>query len=99
MLQKRFFKTKDEVEVTFEVANDEIETIALVCDANEWKPVQLKKRKKDGVYYTKMRFPKDGEYQFRYLVNDSQWLNDEAADAYRPNEFGAENSVLLTSES
>jgi hypothetical protein len=98
MLQKRFFKTKDEVEVTFEVANEEIESIALVCEINEWAPVPLTQRKKDGVYYTKMRFPKDGEYLFRYLMNDSVWINDDSADAYRPNEFGAENSVLFTSE-
>ena len=48
---------------------------------------------------SKMRFPTNGEVEFRYLLNDTVWVNDEEADAYRPNEFGEENSILFTSQS
>jgi 1,4-alpha-glucan branching enzyme len=97
MLKKKYFKTKDECEVTFEVENDAAESVTLVSEANGWQPVKMLKRRKDGIYYAKMRLPKDGQFQFRYLVDDQSWINDSAADAYVANEFGGENSVVFTS--
>lgn len=95
MLKKKFFKTKDECEVTFEVAAPEAEEIALVCEHNGWEPIQMK-QVKDGPFRTKLRLPKEGQFQFRYLVDGQNWRNDEAADAYCGNEHGSENSVLST---
>jgi 1,4-alpha-glucan branching enzyme len=97
MLKKKYFKTKDECEVTFEVENDAAQSVALVSEANGWQPVKMRKRRKDGIYYTKMRLPKEGQLQFRYLVDGHNWLNDNAADAYVANEFGGENSVVVAS--
>lgn len=94
MLAKKYFKTKDECEVTFEVATEARE-VALVCEANNWEPVAMK-RAKDGAFRTKVRLPKEGQFQFRYLVDNDSWWNDEAADAYWPNEYGSENSVVFT---
>lgn len=93
MLKKKFLKTKGECEVTFEYATPADE-VALVCEANGWEPVAMKKSK--GAFSTKMRLPMDSEYQFRYLVDGGNWANDEAADAYRPNEHGTTNSVVNT---
>ena len=36
--------------------------------------------------------------QHRYLVDGQMWANDEAADAYAPNEFGSDNSIVNTFE-
>jgi 1,4-alpha-glucan branching enzyme len=96
MINKRYFKTKDECEVTFEFDADAAETVSLVSEANGWQPVEMKKRKKDGVFFTKVRLPKTGDFQFRYLVDGQSWANDSAADAYVRNEFGSENSVVKT---
>ena len=96
MLQKKYFKTKDECEVTFEYESDSAESVAVLSEANGWEPVEMKKRRKDGVFYAKMRMPKDGQYQFRYLVDGQAWVNDTAADAYVPNEHGSENGVVFT---
>jgi 1,4-alpha-glucan branching enzyme len=74
---------------------DGAENVALVCEANGWEPITMKQVKK-GPFRTKVRLPKEGEFQFRYLINAQEWRNDEAADAYRPNEFGEENSVVNT---
>lgn len=97
MLKKRFFKTKDECEVTFEYSNPDAEAVALVCEAEGWEPIAMQQgKKKDSPFKVKVRLPKDGEFQFRYFVNESEWVNDEAADAYWPNEFGETNSVVNT---
>lgn len=95
MLQKKFFKTKNEVEVTFAYDANGAESVALVCEANGWEPVAMK-RSKQGTFQTKVRLPKDGRYQFRYLVDEQKWVNDEAADAYAPNEHGSTNSIVET---
>jgi len=97
MLKKKYFKTKDECEVTFELDSVDAESVALVTEVNGWQPLQMTKRRKDGVYYAKMRLPKESEFQFRYLVDGKSWINDSAADAYASNEFGGENGVIITS--
>jgi 1,4-alpha-glucan branching enzyme len=99
MLKKKYFKTKDECEVTFELEAAEADSVALVSEANGWKPVKMKKRRKDGIYYAKVRLPNESQYQFRYLVDGQSWVNDSAADTYVANEFGGENSVVITSAS
>lgn len=99
MITKKFLKTKDVCEVTFEYANENAAEVALVGDFNEWQPLAMKQAKKAGSpFRVKARMPKNGEYQFRYHVDGTYWANDDGADAYRPNEFGADNSVVNTYE-
>lgn len=93
MLKKRYFKSKDEYEVTFELPSEAQEAV-LVCEANGWEPVAMKKSK--GTFTVKMRMPANGRYQYRYLINNSDWVNDDAADAYVANEHGTHNSVVET---
>ncbi len=99
MLMKKFFKTKNECEVTFVYDNDSASEVALAGDFNNWEPELMKRANKAGSpYRLKVRMPKDGEYQFRYYVDGSYWANDADADAYWPNEFGDTNSVVDTHE-
>lgn len=96
MLKKKYLKTKDEWEVTFEF-DQAADQVALVSESNNWQPINMKQRKKDGVFYTKVRLPKNKRIEYRYLLDQESWQNDSAADAYAPNEFGSENSVVITS--
>lgn len=96
MVSKKFLKTKKEWEITFEYDNDGVEKVALVASANDWKPVEMSKRKKDGIFYTRLRVPSDTDLQFRYLVDGNTWVNDPAADALVPNEHGSQNSAINT---
>lgn len=98
MLIKKYFKTKNECEVSFEFEDEAAETVSLVSEANNWEPQEMPKRKKDGIFTTKMRLPSGGRYQFRYLVNGQTWANDAAADDYVANEYGSKNSVVITSD-
>lgn len=101
VIKKRFFKTKDECEVTFELVLDEMAELkdvtaaVLVCNVNDWQPIPMKKLKK-GPFKARMRFPKDDQFEFRYLLDDQYWVNDDAADDYWPNGLGGQNSVLVT---
>jgi 1,4-alpha-glucan branching enzyme len=95
MIKKKFFKTKQECEVSFELTSEGAEQVELLCESNDWQPIEMKKARKD-TFRTRIRLPSDGRYQFRYLVDRQSWINDEDADAYVPNHFGGEDGVLST---
>lgn len=53
------------------------------------------KRRKNRTFATTIELACGNSYQFRYLINESIWLNDEAVDGYVPTPFGgSDNSVL-----
>jgi 1,4-alpha-glucan branching enzyme len=95
LLAKRPFKTKDEVEVSFELDRPGATTVAWVSEHNGWTPIAMR-RKGKGPFRLKVRLPKGTPIQFRYLIDGITWDNDEAADAYWDNGQGADNSVVLT---
>jgi len=41
---------------------------------------------------------KGQEYQFKYLVDGNNWVNDTEADSLVPSPFGEPNSVVSTIE-
>lgn len=97
MINKHFFKTKNEVEVTFELeAPDASSNVAIVADFLGWQPQPMKKVAKGNTYKFKTRLPKNSEFQFRYLLNDHQWINDPSADRFIPNDFGDDNCLIST---
>lgn len=95
MLNKRFFKTVNECEVTFRVAPEAAGEVVLLTAANNWVPIPMRKGK-TGDFQARVRLPLDQRIEFRYLVDGNRWINDEAADAYASNEHGSENSVVDT---
>lgn len=97
MVSKRFFKTKDEVEVTFVVDTDDVDSAALATDQHDWQPQPMTRTARGkGPFRIRLRFAKNDPVQFRYLLDGSRWENDEAADAYWPNPLGSDNSVVFT---
>ncbi|WP_278405609.1 isoamylase early set domain-containing protein [Pseudoalteromonas ruthenica] len=96
MLKKRFFKTKNEAEVTFEYEHPHAARVALVAEFNQWQPLPMTCSKKGGIFRVKTRLPKNSEFHFRYLIDDQEWDNDHQADAYVANAYGTDNSVVST---
>lgn len=96
VLSKKFFKTKNEAEVTFEYSGSDVESVSLVAEFNDWQPAPMKFVKKDKVFRAKVRLPKGQDFHFRYLINGEEWENDHKADAYVANQFGTDNSVVST---
>ncbi|WMN62161.1 isoamylase early set domain-containing protein (plasmid) [Pseudoalteromonas xiamenensis] len=96
MLTKRFFKTKEEAEVTFEHVCPSAEKVELVAEFTGWEPIEMKYSKKDNLFRLKQRLPIDKAYLFKYLIDGEVWDNDHAADDYIPNDFGTDNSLVNT---
>jgi 1,4-alpha-glucan branching enzyme len=97
MLKKRFLKSKSTCQVTFELPQEiTAKEVSLVGEFNEWdeSATPLKKVKK--VWKTTLELAQGKEYQFRYLVDGSEWHNDDGADHYVPNNISGDNSVVVT---
>lgn len=95
MIEKTFYKTKDYCKVKFSVNNETAETIELFGINNNWEDAVVLKKKKDGTFATEINLPKETTHQFKYLVDQQDWLTDETADNTVTNEFGTDNSVLV----
>ena len=95
MVQKTYFKTKNycKVKFTFDVEN--AETVEILGLNSDWENSITMSKKKDGTFSADVTIPKDTQHQFKYRVNQSEWLNDPDADDLIPNEFGGSNSLII----
>ena len=98
MLKREQTKTGDQVKVTFIIPNDPNQPrVSVVGDFNGWDPKAnpLQKRSNNTRSASVMLEP-NRRYAFRYYVSNGEWFNDEAADAYEPNEHGSQNCIIIT---
>jgi 1,4-alpha-glucan branching enzyme len=100
-LIKKSLKTRPVCKVTFTLpieASKGAKTVMLVGDFNEWSQTSHPlKCKTDGLFGITVDLPTDQRYQFRYLIDGTRWLNDDAADEYIPTPFGNDsNSIVRT---
>lgn len=97
MILKKFMKSKPLVSVTFTLPSNIKATKAVVTgEFNNWDTTVNPLRRTKGVWKTTLKLDIGKEYQFRYLVNDNEWYNDDAADNYVANNLGSNNAVLST---
>jgi 1,4-alpha-glucan branching enzyme len=99
-LYKAYPKKGNTCKVTFELPSDAttgVKKVALVGDFNNWDPnANVLSRNKDGLFSATVLLEQGHEYQFRYLMDDSRWENDWAADKYVQSSFGnCDNSVVI----
>ncbi len=81
--------------VTFSLPAEANAKSACLCGTfNGWdKTSHPMKQLKNGGFSISLTLP-PGEYAFRYYLDEKRWENDWAADEYRPNPFGSEDSIL-----
>lgn len=98
MIRKTNLPSGRKLKVTFEIPAETASSVALAADFNGWDKgaTPLKRRKKDGLFAASVTLDAGRRYEFRYCIDGERWINDPAADSYAPNEFGSENSVVLT---
>jgi 1,4-alpha-glucan branching enzyme len=96
MLKKTMGKTGMTCRVTFTVpAAVDAEQAYLCGEFNDWDCTSTPMTKrKDGRFTTTVTLQAGRDYRFRYLLDAERWENDWEADAYIPNEFGTEDSVI-----
>jgi 1,4-alpha-glucan branching enzyme len=88
--------TGQKVEVTFRMPPlDDTVELYLCGDFNDWKVKGVPlSQDSDGTWFATIVLDAGKSYRFRYCDNQGRWHNDREADAYLPNDFGSEDSVV-----
>lgn len=98
-IKKQYLKNKPMCKVTFTLLRDlasSAQNVALVGDFNGWDPgTTPMKHRRDGSFEATISLDAGREYQFRYLLDNDSWENDDCADRYVRSPYGGvENSVV-----
>ena len=98
-IRKQYLKRKPICKVTFripEATGNSYETAHLVGEFNNWDLVATPmKRLKTGAFTATIDLIKGEKYQFRYLLDGKNWVNDSDADEFNPTPYeNSENSAI-----
>ena len=96
MLTKQYSKDKKNCKVTFALpAQVHAANVALEGDFTGWENAPVKMRhSSDGNFKASVSLEPGHRYRFRYRLDGERWENDWQADAYIPNAFGTEDSIV-----
>ncbi len=99
-LKKQFLKSKPVCKVTFNLdaaQADSAKKVSLLGDFNNWDPKETNMRKlKDGSFTKTIDLEVGKDYQFRYLVDGTNWINDTEADKYVPSGIATEENGVVS---
>ncbi len=95
MVQKTYFKTKDYCKVKFTFNVENAETVEILGLNSDWENSIIMSKKKNGTFTCDVSLPKNSQHEFKYRVNETEWLNEPQADSLNHNEFGGQNSVII----
>jgi 1,4-alpha-glucan branching enzyme len=99
MIKKTYLKTKPKCKVKFALSTDIIgdsQSVSVVGDFNNWDAsLHPLRKQKSGVFTSTLNLEIDHTYQFRYLVDNQYWLNDDMADAYVPSPLSQDSNGVL----
>ncbi|MBT3177697.1 MAG: glycoside hydrolase [Desulfobacula sp.] len=100
-IKKQYLKTKSLCRVTFRVpkeANGSAQKIHVVGEFNKWnKDANPMKSYKNGAFAATIDLDLNKKYQFKYLIDEKDWKNDQDADTYIHCPYGnCDNSVVIT---
>lgn len=97
-IKKQFLASKPVCKVTFKLSKKvaaKFNEVSLVGEFNNWDPkANSMKKLKAGDFTATINLPKGSDYEFKYLADKKEWLNEDDADKLVPNEFQGENSVI-----
>jgi 1,4-alpha-glucan branching enzyme len=98
MLKKRYLSQGKVCKVTFILPTEiKARSAFLVGEFNNWdKEATPLEQGKDNSWKVEIKLDAGKEFQFRYLINGSEWHNDWEADKYVMHPYGGENSVVVT---
>ena len=98
-VKKQYLKSKPLCKVTFKVDNKEMsgaEKVQVVGEFNNWDTNSSPmKQLKTGGFTETIELNSGQEYEFRYLINGTEWANEPEADKLVENNFNSTNSVIV----
>jgi 1,4-alpha-glucan branching enzyme len=100
-ISKKYLKSKPVCKVTFRIPAEigiNHKTAFILGSFNDWDKTanRMKKLVKDGSFSIIIDLEVGKEYEFKYLLDESVWLNDEAADKQITTHFGDSSNSVIT---
>jgi 1,4-alpha-glucan branching enzyme len=98
VIKKTPVKGSDKVKVNFVLPKESTAgKVSVVGDFNGWDPfVHPLKPRSNGTKSVSVTLPVSQRFAFKYLDENGQWLDDDAAHEYADNGAGGVNSVVRT---
>jgi 1,4-alpha-glucan branching enzyme len=96
MVKTQRASRKGFVKVAFSLPHVEAATLHVMGDFNDWRPVHAMRRTDDGEWQLSLELEHGREYQFKYLLDETVWINDPHVEKSVANPYGGENSVVAT---
>jgi 1,4-alpha-glucan branching enzyme len=97
-IKKKYLDSKPECSVTFKLAKGNVNSaneVNLVGEFNNWDLQSTPmKKSKNGDFSVTVKLSNEQNYQFRYLIDKKEWINEPEADQFIPNGFQGDNSVV-----
>ncbi len=99
-IKKQYLKSKPYCKVTFRLdkkSAGKAKKAGLAGEFNNWEAEKTPmKALKSGDFTVTVNLSTGKEYQFRYVIDGTNWITDESADKYVPAGFSnAENAVVV----
>lgn len=99
-IKKQFLKSKPICKVSFKVNAKEAvgaKKVQVVGEFNNWNQSTVSMNElKSGDFTQTINLEQNNNYQFRYLIDGTKWINDAQADSKASNEFNEFNDVIST---
>lgn len=82
--------------VRFVYHNDEANSVSLAGDFNNWDSTsRLFNRDSAGLWYIEIAVPNSGTYQYKFVVNGVNWVEDPNNGLKTTDTYGGLNSILV----
>ncbi|WP_346859108.1 isoamylase early set domain-containing protein [uncultured Draconibacterium sp.] len=100
-IKKQYLKSEAACKLSFRVTKEQAQdadTVKIVGEFNDWSTdVEPMKKLKSGDFTQTLKLETEKEYQFKYVINGTTWINEEEADKLVPNGLveGEFNSALV----
>lgn len=97
MIEKKVNAKGTSARVKFELSGEAAaESATVVGDFNDWQEdsTPMKYVRSRNVWSTTVKLDTGRTYEFRYLADGRNWINDDEADGTAPNPFFGVNSVI-----
>jgi 1,4-alpha-glucan branching enzyme len=82
--------------LVFVYHDDGAKRVRVSGEFNGWNPSQgVFGRQSDGSWRLEIDAPAPGRYRYRFLIDDTRWIEDPSHDAKEANPYGSMDSVLV----
>jgi len=83
----------EDIEVTFELEDEEAEKVSLVGAFNDWNKDKTPMKKEENIWKCTVSL-KPGKHEYQFVINETDWVVDPKSEKNVKNKYEGTNSVI-----